>query len=583
MQPQPIPSSSTAGSWLAPVLGPLRPLVIEIATASAFVNLLALAAPIFVLQVYDRVIQHAGLSTLTGLVIGMGLVILFDFILRQTRSRVMRTVSLNIDVKIGRRLYDKISALPLRTLESRPVGAWQQLFRDLDTIRNTLSGTSAALVFDLPFVVLFLTVVFIIAQPIFWVMAVGAIGFMVLAWLSGRAVANAASKERTVQQCRDALLAETIMGRTTIKALAMDAVQRARWENRQADTIEQSSKRGSVTDTFVNFGQALSVATTVAMTTVGALAILDHKMTIGALIAANMLSSRLLSPLNQLVGAWQLFTGFRDSAARLSTLFAEAEDRSVSVIHQDRPVGRLTAQGVTFRYQADARPVLDTITLSMAPGGLIAIMGRNGCGKTTLLKVLLGLYPAESGRVLLDDADIQQFTRHELARWMGYVPQDCLLFSGSIRDNIVQGFPDATDEQVLVAAKRSGVHAFVVNLPDGYATDVGEAGALLSGGMRQRLSIARAMLTDPPVLLLDEPSSNLDRQAEDALATTLAELARERLVVVVSHSPALLQASARLIILEAGRIVASGPTREVMAALNRTAAEARQAATGGSA
>lgn len=572
------PSSSpvSTGAWLGPLLASLRPLIAEVALASAFVNLLALAVPIFVLQVYDRVIQHTGLSTLTGLVIGMVLVIAFDFILRQTRARIMRTVSLNIDVKAGRKLYDKISTLPLRTLESRPVGAWQQLFRDLDTIRNTLAGSSAALVFDLPFAVLFLVVIFLIANPIFWVMVLGVISFLTLTWLSARSISQAGNREHTVQQSRDALMAETIMGRTTIKALAMETMQRNRWEDRQAHTIDHASRRGSLTDMFVNLGQSLSIAITVAITTVGALAILDQKMTIGALIAANMLSSRLFAPLNQLVGAWQVYSGFRESTSRLNRLFGEEEERGHSVITQERPKGHLTVEALTFRYRADTRPVLDTISLTLKPGHLIAVMGRNGCGKTTLLKVLLGLYRPDDGRVLLDGADIAQFTRAELATWMGYVPQECVLFSGSIRDNIVHGMPAASDAQVLEAAKLSGVHAFVVDLPDGYATDVGESGALLSGGMRQRLSIARALLADPPILLLDEPSSNLDRPAEEALAATLADLARDKLVVVVSHSPSLLQESARLIVLESGRIAASGPTRDVMAALNRKGTAARQ-------
>jgi PrtD family type I secretion system ABC transporter len=563
-----------ADAWLAPFLKPLRPLFQEIAAVSLFVNLLALASPVFVLQVYDRVVYHAGISTLQGLVVGMILVLAFDFILRQTRSRVMQTVSLNLDVGVGRRLFDKVMALPLRTLESRPAGYWQQTFRDLDTVRNTLSGAAAMLVFDIPFVVFFLILVYIIAQPIFFVLLIAVALFALLAWRSARAVGGAARDEKQTQQGRDALMAETIMGRTTIKALALADHLRPLWEGRQAQTIADSLERGSQTDRFVNLGHVLTLATTVGMTTIGAIAIINQDMTIGGLVAANMLSGRLMAPLNQLVGAWRTYAGFRQAVERLGGLFALAEDRSRPAIAQPRPTGRLKIEGVTFRYRPDGRPAIDDVTLEIRPGAVTAVMGRNGCGKSTLLKMLLGLYPPAAGRVLLDDADIGQFTRRELADWMGYVPQESVLFSGSIRDNIAQGRPGASDAEILAAAEAAGVHSFVVDLPDGYASDVGESGAILSGGMRQRIAIARALVGDPPVLLLDEPSGSLDRQAEEQLRTTLQDLARERTVMVVTHSPVLLAGCAFLVVMEAGHIALAGPTAEVMRRLQAAPAAA---------
>lgn len=551
-------------AWLTPVLRPLRPLFKEVAAVSLFVNLLALAAPIFVLQVYDRVVFHAGLSTLQGLIVGMVLVLLFDYVLRQTRSRVMQTVSLNLDVKIGQRLFDKVMALPLRTLESRPVGYWQQLFRDLDTVRNTLAGSAAMLVFDVPFALIFLVVVFLIAQPVAFVLLIAVALFASLAWISGRTVGAAAQAEKKVQQGRDALMAETIMGRSTIKALALSDHLRPRWEARQADTIAGSIERGTKNDRFVNLGHVLTVATTVSMTAVGAVAIINQDMTMGGLVAANMLSGRLLAPLNQLVGAWRTYAGFRQSTARLSALFAEAGDRETSGIEMARPQGRVTVETVTFHYRSEGRPVIDDLSLTLRPGGVTGIMGRNGSGKSTLLKLMLGLYTPDAGRILLDDADLGQFTRRQLAGWMGYVPQDCVLFSGTVRDNIAQGKPDATDEEILSAAQAAGVHQFVVDLPDGYATDVGEAGSLLSGGMRQRMAIARALVGDPPVLIMDEPSGSLDRQAEDQLRQTLQTLAHDHLVLIVTHSPVLLGGCRTLVVLEQGKVALAGPAQEVL-------------------
>ena len=338
-------------SWLSPLLKPMRPLFREVLAISLFVNVLALAVPVFVLQVYDRVVFHAGLSTLQGLVIGMGIVLIFDFILRQTRTAVMRSVALRIDVHTGRRLFAKVMALPLRTLEGRPVGYWQTLFRDLDTVRNTLSGASALLVFDLPFALLFLGLVYIIAQPLFWVLLVALFAFLTLAVLSGRSVSAASTREKRLQQSRDSMLAETIMGRGTIKSLALTRLMEPRWEAQQADTITQSVERGSLNDRYVNLAHVMTMATTVLMTTVGALAVINLEMTIGGLIAANMLSGRLLAPLNQLVGTWRSFAGFRQSVERLGGLFDETEDRQASALVHERPKGLLTLENVSFHYR----------------------------------------------------------------------------------------------------------------------------------------------------------------------------------------------------------------------------------------
>lgn len=564
--------------WLKEFLEPLRATFKEVLTVSLFVNLLAVAVPVFVLQVYDRVVFHAGMTTLQGLVIGMALVIGFDFVLRQTRAKVMQNVALKLDVAVGRRLFEKIMALPLRNLESRPASYWQLLFRDVEAVRNTLSGASAILCADLPFAVLFLTVVFLIAWPVAWVLVVVFVIFVVLAWRSGKVVAAAAEEEKTKIISRDGLISEMIMGRSTIKALAMADHIRPLWEDRQAEAISQSLVRGTKTDSFVNAGHGLTMMTTVAMTTVGAVAIMNQELTIGGLIAANMLSGRLLGPLNQLVGAWRNFVSFGQSVDRLGSLFGEEEEKSESAIALERPKGRLTFEETCFRYGENTPPVVDAIKLDIAPGGVTAIMGANGSGKTTLLKLLLGLYTPVSGRVLLDGADIKQFARKDLARWMGYVPQECVLFNGTVRENIAQTHPDATDEEIIRAAKLAQAHDMLVDLPDGYGTLVGESGSLLSGGMRQRIAIARALVGDPPVIVMDEPSGSLDKDAEANLRTTLAELGRTHTIILVTHSPVLLQACANVIIMDHGRIQAAGPTRQVMEAMAKKRAEGTAAA-----
>jgi ABC-type bacteriocin/lantibiotic exporter with double-glycine peptidase domain len=550
--------------FLLSLARPLFPHLRELVLISLFVNLLALAAPVFTLQVYDRVVFHAGLSTLQGLAIGMVLVVAFDFALRQGRAKLMQRVALKLDVALGKRLYDKLTGLPLRLLEARPTAFWQTLFRDAAEVRNLIGGPNAVLLVDLPFVLLALGLIFVIAAPIVWVLAVALLAFLGLAWWSSHAVSRASRIERNTALDRESLIAELVAGRTTLKALALAEPLRARWENAHAEVIEKSLTRGGSVDSFGNIGVGLTILVTVALTTVGALAILDQRMSIGALIAANMLTARVISPLNQLVAAWRNLALYRAAALRLATVFAAEDERRVAEVTHARPQGVMTLENVRYRYEGAKRPAIDGIRFTLRPGGLHGIVGRNGSGKTTLLKLMQGLYRPEEGRILLDGADITQFTRGELAGWIGYVPQETFLFRGSVRDNIAVGQPDASDERILEAAKQAGAHFFIVDLPDGYATDIGEAGARLSVGERRAIAIARVLISDTPVMLLDEPTAGLDRPAEERLRNLLATLARTRNVIVVTHSPIVLSACNNVIAMERGKVVLAGPSHEVL-------------------
>jgi len=447
----------------------------------------------------------------------------------------------------------------------RPAAYWQQLFRDIDVIRNTLSGASALLILDLPFILLFLGMIFVVAGPVAWVFVCVFPLFLGLAWRSGATINQVTDAEKTRLAGRDTLLAEIIAGRTTIKALALEHTMRPMWEERQARTIEQSIQRGSRADGYVNMAGLFTLSTNVLMTSVGALFIISHELTMGSLIASNMLVSRLLAPLNQLVGAWRGYSAFRQSMDRVGKLISEPVEIRESAVKMERPKGALTLDDVTFAYDSKSPAVLDGLALVMPAGGITAIMGRNGSGKTTLLKLMQGLYQPTRGRVLLDGADIAQFGRADIARWVGYVPQECVLFTGSVRDNIVQGVEGATDEDVLRAARLAGVHQYIVDMPGGYATEIGEAGSRLSAGQRQRIALARALIGDPPVLLLDEPSANLDRQAEEELARCLLAMAADHTVVLVTHSPTMLGACRNAVVLDRTKIVTAGPTAEVLA------------------
>ncbi|WP_240492835.1 peptidase domain-containing ABC transporter [Candidatus Terasakiella magnetica] len=531
---------------------------------SFFVNMMALIVPVFVLQVYDRVVFNAGIETLQGLVIGVILVLVFDYILRQTRSKIMQRVALKIDVEVGRKLFKQFTSVPLQTLESKPAAFWQTMFRDVDTVRNTLSGGTAILLVDLPFVFLFLGLILLLALPIAWVFLIILPMFLFVAWRSGKVINSASQEEKKTALSRDDLVAGVIAGRTTIKALAMDRTLEATWEDRHADNIENSIIRGGKADAYTNLGMTLTLLTTISLTTVGAIAIINQELTMGALIATNMLSGRLLGPMNQLVGSWRAFGGFKQSVERLGQLFEMPIERQESSVEMGRPEGHISLDKVTFAYSEESEPVVDGVSFTLKPGALTALVGRNGSGKTTLVKIIQGLYTPSSGRILLDKADIKQFTRYELASWIGYVPQECALLHGTVRENLAFSRPEATDEEIIAACEATGVHETIIDLPEGYGSDIGEAGRRLSGGQKQRLTISRALLGNPPVLLLDEPSGSLDRQAEEELRDLLAELSHDHTIILVTHSPILLGACANMIVMDRGKIALAGPTKDVL-------------------
>ncbi|MGE4064457.1 MAG: ATP-binding cassette domain-containing protein [Rhodospirillaceae bacterium] len=271
--------------------------------------------------------------------------------------------------------------------------------------------------------------------------------------------------------------------------------------------------------------------------------------------------------MNQLVGTWRTYTSFKQSAQRLAQLFSETEELQESPIQLERPKGRITLDNVSFRYAPEASPALEEIRLDIAATGMTAIMGPNGGGKTTLAKVMLGLYRPDTGKVFIDGADITQLARRDLARWMGYVPQECVLFAGTIRENIAFVKPEATDDEIIRAATLARAHSLIVNLPKGYGSPVGEGGGQLPGGLRQRIAIARALLCDPPILVMDEPTASLDRAGEEELRQSLVTMAREKTIILVTHSPPMVHACQNLVIIERGRIKTAGPTQKTLEAL----------------
>ncbi|MEL6962368.1 MAG: ATP-binding cassette domain-containing protein [Pseudomonadota bacterium] len=561
---EPTPEPPKPTTFIALALHPLFKNIGELALLSLVINVLSLAVPIFVLQVYDRVVFHGGLTTLSGLVIGVIIALSFDFVLRQARSRLIQRIALGVDVGLIRMVLDKLTNLPLRRLETQRDADWDRLLRDQETVRDTLAGPATILLVDLPFILLFIGAIWLVAQPIAWLLLALIPVYVAVAAVSSWAIGRSSDREQTWFNERQVQSTQLVRGRAAAKALGLGAPLQQAWERSQADLIRGSLHRGSRVDLFTNLSTGMAMATTVAMTSAGALAIVQGQLTIGGLIAANMLAARVVQPLVQLIGLWRNASRLRDSASRLSALIAEPTDRRDSTITIARPSGVLTLEDVAFGYDQDGEPLLRGINATLRSGGVHGIIGTNGSGKTTLLKIMHGLYPPDRGRVLLDGADLRQFGRQDLARWIGYVPQDPFLVSGSVRTNIARFADDIDDEKIVLAAKRANADRFIVDLPNGYETEVGELGHRFSAGQRQRIALARALIDDPPILLLDEPNAHLDGDATRRFQSQMRHLCRARTVILVTHSPTLLAGCNTVLVLANGAIAAAGPGKEIV-------------------
>jgi ATP-binding cassette subfamily C protein LapB len=560
-------SSSTegqAGDWLLQVLQPLRPAYLQIVAMAFGISVLGMLAAMFSLQVYDRVIAKGGMSTLVALLLGMGIALVFDHVLRRGRATLLQRIGARIEVAIARAVYERLMRLPALELEARPPAFWQTVFRDIELVRATTAGATALLVIDLPFLLLTVALIGLVAWPMLPVAVAVAVAFALLAWRSESVLKPGSEQEKERLMSRDGMIADLTASRLHLKAVGPSDSMHSRWEWHYGRWMEESLTRGRELDHYRDLAQGMSTASTVTMTSLGALAILNQMMSMGALVAVNLLAGKVIAPLVQLVSQWRAYGQYVAACRRLDELFALPMVKDASSVELPRPQGVLTMEAVQFRYPRMTADQIVALSGQLGPFGLQAVVGANGSGKSTLLKLLRGLYAPSAGRVLLDGADLQQFGERDLSAWIGLLPQQPRLVSGSIRDNIVLGDGQATDEQIVRAARLAGAYDFIVNLPEGFDTDVGEGGQRFSGGQRKRIAIAQALLRDPPVLLLDEPTSDLDAAAEQALVATLKALAVDHTVIAVTHSAAVLTQCNGIVVLDRGRLAAAGPAREIL-------------------
>ncbi len=553
-------------SWFIPSLVKYRRLLGEVLLVSFFLQLFALVSPLFFQVVMDKVLVHRGLTTLDVLVVGLVVVVVFESLLSGLRSYVFSHTTSRIDVELGARLFRHLVQLPLAYFQARRVGDSVARVRELENIRSFLTGNALGVVLDLFFSVVFVAVMCFYSVPLTLIVLASlplyaGLSLMVVPMLRRRLDEKFARGAEN-----QAMLVEAVTGIQTLKAGALEPSFARRWDTQLAAYVAASFRTQSLA-AWAHEGVGL-VGKLVNAATLwwGAQLVMEGGLTVGQFVAFNLFAQRVAQPIMRMAQLWTDFQQTGISVARLGDILNTPTE--VPPAHAAQlPVvrGHIRLEQVQFRYRPDAPPVLQGLSLDVRPGEVLGIVGRSGSGKSTLTKLVQRLYVPEQGRVLVDGVDIGQVDAAQLRRQVGVVLQENLLFNRSVRENIAIADPAAPLQVVMQAARMAGAHEFISELPQGYDTPVGEQGATLSGGQRQRIAIARALFTNPRILILDEATSALDYESEALIQRNMARICQGRTVIIIAHRLTAVRQAHRIIVMERGRIVEAGAHAQLLA------------------
>lgn len=561
---------SRQGHWFWTAIAAHRRLYREVLLAALLINLFALAMPLFVMNVYDRVVPNQATDTLWVLAVGILLVLCADAVLKVMRSWFVDLAASRVDVSLSASIMERVLGMKLA---ERPasVGSFATGLQAFESVRSFIGSATVIAFIDLPFVLLFTLVIGLIS----WVLVIPVLVGMLLVLLITAAVQHKmhALSETSMQASaqRNAILVESLGGLETLKSLGAEGRMQGFWEKTTLFLSRTGVRMRSLSSSVTATSGWLQQAVAVAIVVLGVYQIIEGNLSQGGLIAAYMISSRIMAPVSQTAALLMQYHQAATALAGLDQVMQKPVDRPAGKTWISRPrlTGGIEFKQVSFSYPNDEREVLRGVSFKIQPGERVAILGRNGSGKTTLEKLIAGLYQASSGSVLMDDIDIRQLDPAELRRNIGYVSQDVNLFYGSLRDNITLGVPEASDEQLLEAVRLAGLGEFINTHPAGLAMPVGERGELLSGGQRQSVTLARALLRDPSILLFDEPTGAMDHSSEEDFKRAMKGYASNRTLVVITHRTSLLELVERIIVIDAGKIVADGPKEQVVEALRQ--------------
>lgn len=561
-----------SSNWRGSLMRSIRPALAEIVAASVFINLLALATPVFMMTVYNKVINHAALATLDVLAIGMITLMVFELILRATRGYIVAHAGARLDVALSKAVTQRLLGMSQRRFETTPTGELAERLRQLDQLRSFMTGNLPLLLVDLAFVSLFVAAIFFLSPTLGWITACAMPGFVLISALAHKRQKKLVAASFKAGAAKSTTLNEAVTQALTVKALGLEGEMERRFEARQLESAWTGFRAARLGHLVGSSGQALQHLTGLIVIYFGAKMIIDGGLSIGALIACTILSARALAPMRQLFHAWHQLQQAREAMGRLDKLFADDDSKDVRGLPLSAPLsGRIALENVSFRYARDKAMALDGVDLEIEPGTMLAVIGPPGSGKSTLARLLSGLEAPSDGRVLLDGQDIVRLSAEAYRPQIGMVPQEVQLFAGSIAENIAIGSDDRSLGRIIAAARFVGLHDIVQRLPEGYETPLSERGGGLSLGQRQLVTIARALVRNPRILILDEATSALDTAAEASLMRNLEKAGGGRTIIMITHRRSVAERCDQAVFLQHGRLVRCGEPAEVLALAEATA------------
>lgn len=542
--------------WFIPTILKFKKEFIQVLIAVFTIQILGILTPVMTQVVVDKVLVHHSISTLNVLTLGIGIVYLYELILGLAKNYVFTHTTNRIDVMLSYKLFKHLFALPLKYFESRRVGETVARVRELDSIRNFLTGTPLSSMIDLIFIIVYIVVLFCYSKMLTIIVLCSIPVYAVLS-----AVLTPLFKKRLDEKFEtgantQSFLVESITGVQTVKSYALEPKFEKKWSDLQSDYVKASYKTSMVSATAGTTGQFIQKVFDLLILFFGAKAVMDGNFTVGQLVAFRMLSGRVSGPVLRLVQLWQEYQQASLSVKRIGDIFNTTPEPILNANQTSMPriQGKIVFDQVHFRYNPKGGEVIKGMSFTVEPGTIVGVVGRSGSGKSTISKLIQRLYLPEGGKISVDGMDLSLVNPAMLRRQIGVVLQENFMFNGTVAENISIHMPTASMEQIIHCAKIAGAHNFILELPNGYDTIIGEKGMGLSGGQKQRVAIARAILANPRILIFDEATSALDYESESIIQNNLKEICKGRTVLIIAHRLSTLKDAQKIMVIEKGTL-----------------------------
>jgi len=558
------------GHWFWGAMRENLSLYRDVLLAAFFINIFALALPLFTMNVYDRVVPNHAFETLWILAIGMAIVLIADLLLRTMRGYFLDLAGKRVDILLSARIMEQVLGLKM---EQRPlsVGAFAANLRSFETVRDFITSASLTALIDLPFTLIFLLVLGWIAGWMMLPLMVGIVVVVLYALTTQGKMKTLTESMYRANSMRNSILIESLVGLDTLKTMTAEGMMQRRWEKAASYLDRVGVQLRLLATTNINVALWAQQLVTVSIIITGVYLISAGELSLGGLIAATMLSNRAMAPLGQTAALLTQFHNAKAALTALNEIMAQEVERPADQTFFSRGTlqGEIEFKNVCFSYPGTEVSALRGVSFHLNPGEHVAVLGRVGSGKTTLQRLIAGLYQPQDGAVLVDGIDVRQLDPAELRRQIGYVPQDADLFYGTLRENLILADPLASDDAIERATRLAELSEFINAHPLGFDMNVGERGQFLSGGQRKAVALARAIIHDPPILLLDEVTGSMDHSSESAIRAHLGEFGVGKSMLIITHQTSLLQLVDRIIVIDVGKVVADGPREQVIEALRK--------------